>query len=100
MKTLIATAAAALVLSSPAFAQGKIDPAVLLAMSNNSAAEIMLGETSSGDITRAQMRFALGNMSSAEREVFFKADEQTRADILKAQVFLMDGDSAAEAVGN
>lgn len=97
MKKLVATVTASMALAAPAFADGKINVAELLAMSNNSAAEIMLGETSSGDVTRAQMRFALGNMSAAEREVFFKADQKTREDILAAQIKLMDGDSAAEA---
>lgn len=97
MKNLMIATAATFAFAAPSFADGHIDVAALLAMSNNSAAEIMLGETSKGDTTRAQMRFALGNMSAAEREAFFMADQKTRDDILKAQIKLMDGDSAAEA---
>lgn len=100
MKTMLATAATALVLAGPALAEGKLDVRALLAMSNNSAAELILNETSTGDVSRAQMRFALGNMSSAEREAFFSADEQTRAQILRAQIQLMDNESPAERVGN
>ncbi len=97
MKNLMIATAATFAFAAPSFADSHIDVAALLAMSNNSAAEIMLGDTSKGDTTRAQMRFALGNMSAAERESFFKADEKTRAQILAAQIKLMDGDSAAEA---
>lgn len=97
MKRLLATTAALAAFATPSLADGHINVAELLAMSNNSAAEIMLGDTSTGDVSVAQMRFALGNMSAAEREVFFSADEKTRDQILAAQIKLMDGDSAAEA---
>ncbi|MEM9584453.1 MAG: hypothetical protein AAGA08_15195 [Pseudomonadota bacterium] len=100
MKHLMIATAATFAFAAPSVADGHLDVAALLAMSNNSAAEIMLGETSSGDISRAQMRFALGNMSAAERETFFKADQKTQQQILAAQVKLMNGDSAAERVSN
>lgn len=100
MKNLMMAAAATFAFAAPSFADGHIDVAALLAMSNNSAAELMLGETSTGDISRDQMRFALGNMSAAERESFFRADEKTREQILRAQVILMDNESPAERVGN
>jgi hypothetical protein len=97
MKHLMTSAAALLAFATPSLADGHLDVAALLAMSNNSAAEIMLGETSEGDVSVAQMRFALGNMSAAERETFFSADQKTRDQILAAQVKLMDGESPAEA---
>lgn len=94
MKTLLITAAATLAISAPAFAE--TSAAELFAMSNASAAETIVRETSMGDVSAARIRLALGNMSSAEREAFFAADETSRADILKKKVLFGDGDSAAE----
>ncbi|MEM7472399.1 MAG: hypothetical protein AAF340_13705 [Pseudomonadota bacterium] len=98
MKTLITTLAATAALATPVFAESAAErAAALFAMSNNSAAEIMLSDTSIGDVSVAQMRFALGNMSAAERKTFFEADTSTQKKILDAQIILMNGDSAAEA---
>ncbi len=98
MKLFFAATTTAIALGSMAIADGHSrDVEALFAMSNNSAAEVILGDTSMGDISVAQMRFALGNMSSAERMSFFEADDATRSEILAAQIKLMDGDSAAEA---
>ena len=100
MKTLLTTIATVTALATPALAEGvSADVKALLAMSNNSAAEILLRDSSVGNVSAAQMRFALGNMSAAERETFFKADTATKQKILDAQIILMNGDSAAEAVG-
>ncbi|MEP5762690.1 MAG: hypothetical protein ABJ327_25900 [Litoreibacter sp.] len=95
MKTTIAIAAAALSLSAPAYAQSAAE--VLFAMSNNSAAEILVGETSMGDVDTAQVSLALGNMSAAERMGFFEADMSTRRQIIAAQLATLNGDSAAES---
>ncbi|EPX78958.1 hypothetical protein [Litoreibacter arenae] len=97
MKLPIITFAAAIALAAPSFADGHAPSvAELLAMSNNSAAEIMLNDSSMGDVDAAQMRFALGNMSAAEREAFFSSDTVSRKQILAAQMKLMESDSAAE----
>lgn len=95
MKLYIATLAAAFAFSGTAFADTSIQE--LFAMSNNSAAETLVRETSMGDLTAAQVSLALGNMSAAERQAFFEADNSTRLQILAAQMKLLDGDSAAES---
>ncbi len=95
MRTVLTTAAISLAISAPAFAD--TSAAELFAMSNASAAETIVRETSMGDISAARVRLALGNMSAAEREAFFKADTTAQMKILEAQVILMNGDSAAEA---
>ncbi|MEM9432378.1 MAG: hypothetical protein AAGA12_00540 [Pseudomonadota bacterium] len=97
MKTFLTAASAALLFAGTAYADGHIDVQALLAMSNNSAAEIMVSETSMGDLTAAQVSLALGNMSAAERQVFFEADQSSRLQIIEAQMKLLDGDSAAES---
>ena len=99
MKTLIATLATAIALTAPAFADSDASKKAqaFFAMSNNSAAEIIVGETSMGDTTAAQVALALGNMSAAERMGFFEADTATRRQIVAAQMKLLDGDSAAES---
>ena len=100
MKTLIATLATAIAFTAPAFADGHEASAkakAFFAMSNNSAAEILVGETSMGDVTAAQVKLALGNMSAVERMSFFEADMSTRRQVIAAQMLLLDGESAAES---
>jgi len=62
MKTILATAAVALAFATPSFAE--TSAAELFAMSNASAAETIVRETSMGDTTAALVRLALGNMSA------------------------------------
>ncbi|WP_298299000.1 hypothetical protein [uncultured Litoreibacter sp.] len=88
------TAAATLAISAPAFAE--TSAAELFAMSNASAAETIVRETSMGDVTAARIRLALGNMSAAEREAFFQADTTARQKIIEKQILFGDGNSAAE----
>ncbi len=76
MKNLIATTAIALTFTAPAFAD--IDVEQFLALSNSSAAERIVNETSMGDVTSAEVKFALGEMSAAERKVFFEMDDESR----------------------
>ncbi len=103
MKKTIITAVTALALAAPAFAQSAAEESasrkamIFFNMSNNSAAEIIVGETSMGDVTAAQVSLALSNMSAAERMGFFEADTATRRQIVAAQQKLLDGDSAAES---
>jgi hypothetical protein len=102
MKTLITTFAIAAALTAPAFAQSAAEESasrkamIVFNMSNNSAAEIIVGETSMGDVTAAQVSLALSNMSAAERMGFFEADMSTRRQVVAAQMQLLDCDSAAE----
>lgn len=94
MKTILATAAVTLAFAAPSYAE--TSAAELFAMSNSSAAETIVRETSMGDITASRVRLALGNMSAAERQAFFEADMTSRMKTLEKAVFFGDGNSAAE----
>lgn len=94
MKQLTATVALALAFATPSFAE--TSAAELFAMSNASAAETIVRETSMGDVKAARIRLALGNMSAAEREAFFNMDTTERMKLLEKQSFFSDSDSAAE----
>ena len=94
MKTLKLAVAFAVASAAPSFAD--TSAAELVAMSNSSAAETLVRETSMGDVTAARLQLALGNMSAAEREAFFQADHVDRLRILEKAVIFGDGNSAAE----
>ena len=94
MKTYFVAAALGLSLATPALAD--TSAAELFAMSNASAAETLVRETSMGDITAARVQLALGNMSAAERQAFFEADHIDRLRILEKAKLFGDGNSAAE----
>ncbi|WP_298261472.1 hypothetical protein [uncultured Litoreibacter sp.] len=94
MKTILAATVATLAFAAPSFAE--TSAAELFAMSNASAAETILRETSMGDVTSARIRLALGNMSAAERQAFFQADTVSRQRILKNAKLFGDSNSAAE----
>ena len=95
MKILYVAAAAAIAFSAPAFSQTSVEE--LFAMSNDSAAETIVREHSMGDITAAQIKLALGNMSAAERKVFFDSPQASRDVILSCMKKTDSGDSAAES---
>lgn len=103
MKILIATAVTTLALTATVFAQSAAEESaskkamIFFNMSNNSAAEIIVGETSMGDVTAAQVSLALSNMSAAERMGFFESDMSSRRQVVAAQMQLLDGESAAES---
>lgn len=94
MKSVLFSAAAAVAFAVPAFAD--TSAAELFAMSNNSAAETIVRETSMGDVNAARIALALNNMSAAERQSFFEADMTSRMKILEKAVLFGDGNSAAE----
>ncbi|WP_121022752.1 hypothetical protein [Litoreibacter meonggei] len=94
MKLFLTTAAATLAFAAPSFAD--TSAAELFAMSNASAAETIVRETSMGDTTAARVRLALGNMSAAERQTFFDSDTVSRQRILKNIQLFGDSNSAAE----
>ena len=97
MKNIVTLTAIAFALITPAFADGHATSAEeLFAMSNNSAAERLVLETSTGDVEAAEIRDALSNMSAAERKVFFEADESTRMEVFTATRKLNAGNSPAE----
>lgn len=95
MTKFITTTALALTLAVPAFADINVEE--YLAMSNNSAAERMVEETSTGDVQAAEIKFALGNMSAAERKVFFEMDDESRVAELIALRKTAPMNSPAEA---
>ena len=94
MKNLLISLSAAVAFAAPAFAETSAEE--LFAMSNNSAAERIVRETSMGDVMAAEVMLALSNMSAAERMTFFEADMTSRMDILKKQKLFSSSDSAAE----
>ena len=85
MKIQLATIATAVALSGAAYANSHLNVHELFAMSNNSAAEILVRETSMGDLSSAQVSLALGNMSAAERRHFFDQTTSTQLQIIAAQ---------------
>ncbi len=97
-KFSVKTAGLALAMATVWAAPGSAEEsaAELFAMSNNSAAETLVRETSMGDVIAARIKLALNNMSSAERMQFFEADMATRFEILQTRRQLDMGDSAAE----
>ena len=99
MTKFFTTTALVLTLSAPAFA-ANINVEEYFAMSNNSAAERMVEETSTGDVKAAEIKFALGNMSAAERQVFFEMDEETRMAELIALRKTAPVNSPAEAAAS
>lgn len=94
MKPLFILAAASVAFAAPAFAETSAQE--LFAMSNSSAAETIVRETSMGDVSAAQVTLALSNMSAAEREVFFESDMTSRMKILEKAKLFGEGNSAAE----
>lgn len=94
MKTVIASALVALSFAAPAVADTSAAQA-FFALGNESAAERIVGNTSTGDFFAAQTIGALSNDSAAERKVFAEADVATRNSNLLS-FFALGNDSAAE----
>ncbi len=99
MKYILISTAMIVSLATSAGAQSSPEEVEeLLALSNSSAAERLVGETSEGDAMMAELKFALGEMSAAERKAFFEADDTTRLELMAAKRKLAAGsDSAAES---
>ena len=95
MKIILATALATFTLTAPVFAEATAEE--LFAMSNDSAAETIVREHSTGDVTAVQIKLALENMSSAERKSFFGQGHVERMEILNCMHAGDSGDSAAES---
>lgn len=93
MKTIIATAIA-LTATAPAFAESAAE---LFALSNDSAAERIIQDTSVGNPEEAKIFFAMQNDSAAETNAMLRSDTVTRGEIAAAERFFsMSEDSAAE----
>lgn len=97
MKTFIATTALALSLTAPAFADTSAAQA-FFALSNDSAAERIVGETSVGDTAAAEAKFAATNDSAAEINVGHDNNDVTRSLTSIQKFFALGNDSAAERV--
>ncbi|MEM6407469.1 MAG: hypothetical protein AAF700_03525 [Pseudomonadota bacterium] len=94
MKTIIATALVSLSLAAPAAAETAQE---FFALSNESAAERIVSETSVGDPIAAAKTFALTNESPAELNLNF--DRARNVDVKAVQQFFALGnDSAAERI--
>jgi hypothetical protein len=94
MKTIFAITALALTATAPAFAD--VSVAQKFALYNDSAAERVLGDTSTGDIFAAQEIGAASNDSAAERIVSKVAGVATRNSNLLS-FFALNNDSPAES---
>ena len=95
MKIILATALASLAFAAPVFAETTAEE--LFAMGNDSAAETIVREHSTGDVTAVQIKLALENMSAAERKTFFGQGHTDRMEVLKCMHEGDSGDSAAES---
>jgi len=95
MRRFLTTALTTIALASPSMAQ--TSAAELMAMSNDSAAETLVRESSAGDMTAAQIKLALDNFSPAERKAFFDEAPATRVEILSCMKKTDSGESAAES---
>ena len=96
MKTIIATAAIALSLTAPSFAQVN-DVAAFFAADNGSVAEQRVNKTSNGDGDRIELLNRANKESSAERIAPLGGTFATRADNASARAFFaLTNDSPAE----
>jgi hypothetical protein len=95
MKTLIVSAIVALS-AAPVYAESAAE---LFALSNDSAAERIVHETSVGDVEGAQIKFAL-NKSPAEMNLNFDRDSDVTRSNAALAFFALGNDSAAERIVN
>ena len=94
MKTLIATAAIALSVSAPVYAESAAE---FFAASQNSAAETIVRATSVGDVDGSQVQFSL-NESPAEMNLNFDRDGDVTRSNAALAFFALNNDSAAERI--
>lgn len=92
MKTIIA-AAIALTIAAPAFADVS-NARAFFALGNDSAAERVVNETSTGDINAALDKFIATKDSAAERNIVIDQNPQVSRDV--QAFFAMGNSSAAE----
>jgi hypothetical protein len=96
MKTLIATALVSLAIAAPAAADVS-DAKAFFALTNDSAAERIVGETSVGNPVGTAQELALVNDSPAENKVNF--DRARNVDVKAIQqLFALTNDSPAENI--
>ncbi len=95
MKTIIATVIA-LTATAPAFADVS-NVQAFFAMGNDSAAEQVVGETSTGDLNAALWSGVAANESAAEQNIVIGGNEVSRN---VQAAFALGNDSAAERILN
>ncbi|PTX55650.1 hypothetical protein C8N43_0289 [Litoreibacter ponti] len=95
MKIILTAALTTLAFSAPIYAETSAEE--LFAMSNESAAEILVREHSLGDMKATQVAMALESMSAAERRAFFDSTPASRMEVLECMHKTDSGDSPAEA---
>ncbi len=94
MKNIVAIIAVSLATAAPVYAESAAE---LFALSNDSAAERIVRDTSVGDVDGAQVKFSL-NESPAEMNLNFDRDgDVTRSNAAQA-FFALNNDSAAERI--
>lgn len=93
MKTIIATTAIALSLTAPAFAETSAQ--AFFALGNDSAAERIVGETSTGDADAALAKFVTSKDSAAERNHVTIGGNEVSRDV---QILLSLGNSSAAEI--
>ena len=98
MKKIIATAALTLSFAAPAAAEVS-NAEAFFALTNESAAERILGETSTGNPVATAEKFALTHVSPAETTVNFDRARNVDVSALQ-QKFALTNDSAAERIVN
>ncbi len=96
MKTVIASALVALAFAAPAAADTS-NAQAFFALGNDSAAERIVGNRSTGDVVGTTRQLALVNDSPAENKVNF--DRARNVDVSAVRAMLaLDNDSAAERI--
>lgn len=96
MKTIIATTLVTLSLAAPAAAADPSSARAFFALGNDSAAERIVGKSSSsGDTIGTQRRFAASNSSPAETRVTTSRNRVTNTEAIRKR-FALTNDSPAE----
>jgi hypothetical protein len=96
MKNIVAIIAVALTTAAPVYAESAAE---LFSLSNDSAAERIVRDTSVGDIPGAQIKFAQ-NETPAEMNLNFDRDGNVTRSAAAQAFFALNNDSAAERIVN
>ena len=92
MKNIVAIIAVALTTAAPVYAESAAE---LFALSNDSAAERIVGNTSIGDVDGTRIQFSLNETPAEMTLNFDRSGDVTRAASAQA-FFALNNDSAAE----
>ncbi|MDA7429167.1 hypothetical protein PGB28_11915 [Primorskyibacter aestuariivivens] len=95
---LIATATFSITIGAAFASQDSTSVEQMLRLSNDSAAERLLPETSTGDAMAARKKFAISEDSAAERDVLLPEEINAHSEDMAKEKFATSKDSAAEQV--